>query len=181
MTENNQNLKILIEIPDDEDPEYYFQNMTEKYQVLVKNKIDELKNQNETIEKLTIDEENNENIKEKIKALKEKIKNNKKRTKEIRDYQKTLISNLQEFYQNTSNLNQTTHTLSYINSQLDILIKKYKKQKEENEITNTKFDQLYQQLPYKTTIKLEPYEPENLSITINQIKWRNEELIKKKN
>ena len=167
MSEINSNFKLMVEIPDDEDPEYYYENITQKYQDEIRNKINKIQEQNQKILELST---NNQNITKKVKELINHINTTKNQTEEIRKNQNESMLKLRDFYENTHKLNQTSHSLKYVNTELDKLIKHYKLQKEQNIKANTDFEKLYQKLPTQT-IELQPYEPILEPITIEEIVW----------
>ena len=162
---NGSELDFLLQIPDDEDPEYYYQNMIQNYQKIICSNVNEIKKQKETIQNLY--NHNNENkIKDKFDKLIENINNTNQETNLIHSKQRELMETINDFYQQTSKTNRINYTLEYVNYELDKLIKKYKEQRKQNISTIEELKKLYEKIPMKNPVILQKHDPEIKSIQI---------------
>ena len=132
----------LIEIPDDEDPELYWQESIGRMSGYISNKKQIINDQKQKIQKLV-----NPSLQSKIEKLIEEINDTNEKTHNIFEKQEGLMKTSQSFSLSTSKLRKIAYEYEFVNKELTMLIEKYNAQSDANIKRMDELLTLYKEIP----------------------------------
>ena len=156
---------MLLEIPNDQDPEFFCQNQIKQDKKEIKELRKQIEQQDEKIKTL-YDPENK--LYNKLQILLGENSGKKKDIKKMKTNQKNIRKKVNSILKQSSSIRKTTHSLTYINEELDKLYNIYYKQNEENKNNYRQTELYFSKLsPPAQPIELEAYQKNiNLDISI---------------
>ena len=120
-------IEKFVVIPDDEDPEIYYEKMTQK----IANKISQQKHYLESQKQIISDTiDNNSELKTKIETLNDLIDPDK--INKIYNQQEAISEKITQLHYYSHKTRHTTYSLQYVNQQLDDIINKYQTQNQKH-------------------------------------------------